>query len=90
LPPVQATPISPLLLVCLYQAFLAELLLAECVDRDRRSSIRRVKAANFPRDNWPGDSDFDAYPNVNPATTQTLATRDWIRKGAPLCAISAR
>lgn len=33
-----------------YQGFLAELLLAECDDRDRRSSIRRVKAANFPRD----------------------------------------
>jgi len=31
-----------------YQGFLAELLLAECDDRDRRSSIRRVKAANFP------------------------------------------
>lgn len=32
-----------------YQGFLAELLLAECDDRDRRFSIRRVKAANFPR-----------------------------------------
>jgi hypothetical protein len=32
-----------------YRGFLAELLLAECDDRDRRSSIRRVKAANFPR-----------------------------------------
>ena len=28
-----------------YQGFLAELLLAECDDRGRRSSIRRVKAA---------------------------------------------
>jgi hypothetical protein len=33
-----------------YQGFLAKLLLAECDDRDRRSSTRRVKAANFPRD----------------------------------------
>lgn len=33
-----------------YQGFLAELLLAECDDRDRRSSIRRVKSAGFPRD----------------------------------------
>ncbi len=31
-----------------YQGFLAELLLAECDDRDRRSSIRRVKSAGFP------------------------------------------
>lgn len=32
-----------------YQGFLAELLLAECDDRDRRSSIRRVKAAKLPQ-----------------------------------------
>ena len=31
-----------------YQGFLAELLLAECDDRDRRASVRRVKAAGFP------------------------------------------
>ncbi|MET3174018.1 UNVERIFIED_ORG: hypothetical protein ABIB52_001863 [Arthrobacter sp. UYCu721] len=55
-----------------YQGFLAELLLAECDDRDRRSSIRRVKAANFPRDKWLGD--FDANPSINPATIHTLAT----------------
>ena len=34
-----------------YQGFLAELLLTECDDRDRRSSIRRVAAAGFPREN---------------------------------------
>lgn len=44
-----------------YQGFLAELLLAECDDRDRRSSIRRVKAANFPRDKWLGDFDLDGF-----------------------------
>ena len=33
-----------------YQGFLAELLLVECDDRDRLSSVRRVKAAGFPRD----------------------------------------
>ena len=32
-----------------YQGFLAELLLAECDDRDRRSVVRRVSAAGFPR-----------------------------------------
>lgn len=41
-----------------YQGFLAELLLAEVDDRDRRSSARRVKAAGFPRDKWLGDFDF--------------------------------
>ena len=31
--------------------------------------------------------EFGANPNINPATTHTLATGDWIRKGAPLCLI---
>jgi DNA replication protein DnaC len=70
-----------------YQGFLAELLLAECDDRDRRSSVRRVKAANFPRDKWLGDFNYDANPNINPATINTLATGDWVRKGQPLCFI---
>jgi DNA replication protein DnaC len=50
-----------------HRGFLAELLLAECDDRDRRSSVR-VSAANFPREKWLGDFDFDANPNINPAT----------------------
>jgi DNA replication protein DnaC len=70
-----------------YQGFLAELLLAECNDRDHCSSNRRVKAANFPRDKWLGDFGFDADPNINAATIHTLATGDWIRKGRPLCLI---
>ena len=60
---------------------------AECDDQDWRSSIRRVKAANFPQDKWLGDFDFDADPNINPATIHTLATGDWVRKGLPLCLI---
>jgi DNA replication protein DnaC len=70
-----------------YQGFLAELLLAECDDRDRRYSVRRVKAAGFPRDKWLGDFDFDANPNINPATIHQLASGDWVRKGQPLCLI---
>jgi DNA replication protein DnaC len=70
-----------------YAGFLAELLLAECDDRDRRSSVRRVKAAGFPRDKWLGDFDFDANPNINPATINTLATGDWVRRSQPLCLI---
>ena len=34
-----------------------------------------------------GDFDFDANPNINPATIHQLATGDWIRKGEPLCLI---
>ena len=70
-----------------YQGFLAELLLAECDDRARRRSIRRVKAAGFPREKWLGDFEFDANPNVNPATIHSLASSDWVRRGLPLCLI---
>lgn len=68
-----------------YQGFLAELLLAECDDRDRRSTIRRVAGAGFPRQKWLGDFDYEQNPNVNPATIHTLATGEWIHRGDPLC-----
>lgn len=70
-----------------YSGFLAELLLAEVDDRDRRSSARRVKAAQFPREKWLGDFDFDANPVIEPATIHQLATGAWIRRGEPLCLI---
>ncbi|MCD2106993.1 IS21-like element helper ATPase IstB [Rhodococcus erythropolis] len=70
-----------------YYGFLAELLLSECDDRDRRSVVRRIKGAGFPREKWLADFDFDANPNINPATIGTLTTGDWIRKGQPLCLI---
>jgi len=70
-----------------YRGFLAELLLAECDDRDRRRSARRVKGAGFPRDKWLGDFDFEANPTVNPATIHGLASSAWVRSGLPLCLI---
>ena len=70
-----------------YRGFLAELLLAECDDRDRRRSARRVKAAGFPREKWLGDFDFEANPNVNAATIHTLSSCAWVRSGHPLCLI---
>ncbi len=70
-----------------YQGLLAELLLAECDDRDRRSVVRRVRSAGFPRQKWLADFDFDANPNINPATINTLAGADWIRSGHPMCLI---
>lgn len=70
-----------------YQGFLAELLLAEVDDRDRRSTLRRIKSAGFPREKWLADFDFTANPNINPATVNELATGDWIRRGDPLCLI---
>ena len=70
-----------------YRGFLAELLMAECDDRARRRSERRIKAAAFPRDKSLRSFDFDANPNVDPAAVHTLAKCDWVRKGLPLCLI---
>ncbi|MGH8918156.1 MAG: ATP-binding protein, partial [Actinomycetes bacterium] len=49
-----------------YRGFLAELLLSECDDRDRRRSARRVRSAGVPREKWLADFDYDANPNINP------------------------
>jgi hypothetical protein len=70
-----------------YRGFLAELLMAECEDRNRRRSERRIRAAGFPRQKWLKDFDFDANPNLTPATIHALASCDWVRKGQPLCLI---
>ncbi|MFH8993155.1 IS21-like element helper ATPase IstB [Streptomyces sp. NPDC017940] len=70
-----------------YRGFLAELLMTECDDRARRRSERRIKAAAFPREKSLRAFDFDANPNVDPATVNTLATCEWVRKSEPLCLI---
>ncbi|MEV0590455.1 ATP-binding protein [Nonomuraea cavernae] len=49
-----------------YRGFLAELLMAECDDRARRRSERRIKAAQFPRDKSLRAFDFDANPKRRP------------------------
>ncbi|CUU59123.1 DNA replication protein DnaC [Parafrankia irregularis] len=70
-----------------YLGFLAELLLAECDDRDRRRSDRQIKAAGFPRTKALREFDYTANPHVDPATIHTLAACDWVTKGQPLCLI---
>ncbi|MFC8833325.1 IS21-like element helper ATPase IstB [Streptomyces griseoincarnatus] len=70
-----------------YRGFLAELLMAECDDRARRRSERRIKAAGFPRQKALRDFDFDANSSIDPATIHTLASCEWIKKGEPLCLI---
>lgn len=70
-----------------YSAFLAELLMAECEDRGRRRSERRVKAAGFPREKSLRAFDYDANPDVDPAVIHQLATSEWVKKGQPLCLI---
>lgn len=70
-----------------FRAFLAELLMAECDDRDARRRDRRVREAGFPRDKRLEDFDYAANPHINPAVLATLAKAGWVDAGEPLCLI---
>lgn len=37
---------------------------------------------------WLTDFDFEGNPSINPAIIHTLAHRDWVRKGEPLCLVN--
>jgi DNA replication protein DnaC len=71
-----------------YRGFLAELMMAECEDRQGRRSERRIKAAGFPRQKWLKDFDFEANPNIQAAAVHTLAKCEWVKHGHPLCLIA--
>lgn len=70
-----------------YRGFLAELLMAECDDRARRRSERRIKAAAFPREKSLRTFGFEVNPTVDLAVIHTLATCYWVKKGLPPCLI---
>ena len=70
-----------------YFGFLAELVMAECDDRDRRRAARRVHDAGFPRPKLLSEFSFDANPAINPAVIGQLATCAWVKAGHPLCLI---
>src|SRR6478672_3969012 len=70
-----------------YLGFLAELVMAECDDRDRRRAARRIHDAGFPCDKRIEEFSFDANPSVNPAVIHQLATCAWVKAGHPLCLI---
>jgi DNA replication protein DnaC len=67
-----------------HKAFLAEVLSAECDDRDSRRRIRRVTEAKFPRTKRLADFDATAVPDLPPATLAHLASGGWIEAGQPL------
>lgn len=67
-----------------HQAYLAEVLSAECDDRETRRRIRRVKEAKFPRSKRLEDFDHTAIADLPPATLAHLATGAWIEAGEPL------
>ena len=70
-----------------YLGFLAELVMAECDDRDKRRAARRIHDAGFPRDKRIEEFDFDANKAVSAATINQLATCGWVKAGHPLCLI---
>lgn len=67
-----------------HKAFLAEVLTAECEDRNARMRLRRVGEAKFPRTKRLADLDLSALPNLPPATLAHLAGGTWIDAGEPL------
>ncbi|WP_413542394.1 ATP-binding protein [Citricoccus nitrophenolicus] len=67
-----------------HQGYLAEVLTAECDDRDARRRIRRVKEAKFPRTKSLADFDTTAITELPAATLAQLATGAWIDAGEPL------
>jgi DNA replication protein DnaC len=70
-----------------YKQFLAELLQAECADRDERRRTRLVREAAFPRPKRIEDFDFTANPDVPAEVINTLTRPDWVLTGQPLCLI---
>jgi DNA replication protein DnaC len=67
-----------------HKAFLAEVLTAECDERDARRRIRRVNEARFPRTKRLTDFDPTRLPDLPPATLAHLAGGAWIDAGEPL------
>lgn len=67
-----------------HKAFLAELLTAECDERDARRRIRRVNEAKFPRTKRLSDFDPGRLPDLPAATLAHLAAGGWIDAGQPL------
>ncbi len=70
-----------------YLGFLAELVIAECDERDHRRAERRIRDAGFPRPKRLEDFSFEANPAINPALIGQLASCDWVKAGYPLCLI---
>ena len=67
-----------------HRAFLAEVLSAECDDRESRRRLRRVNEARFPRVKRLDGFDLAALPSLPPATLAMLAAGAWIDAGEPV------
>src|SRR6476469_4349586 len=67
-----------------HKAFLAEMLNAECDERDARRRIRMVNEAKFPRTKRLADFDPTRIGDLTPAVLGHLAAGAWIDAGEPL------
>ncbi|MBF5080779.1 IS21-like element helper ATPase IstB [Quadrisphaera sp. INWT6] len=67
-----------------HTAFLAEVLSAECDEREARARTRRVNEARFPRPKRLADLDLSVLPGLPPATLAHLAEGAWIGAGEPV------
>jgi DNA replication protein DnaC len=67
-----------------HKGFLAEVLTAECDERDARRRLRRINEAKFPRTKRLTDFDTTLLPDLPQATLAHLAAGTWIDKGEPL------
>jgi DNA replication protein DnaC len=70
-----------------FKDFLADLLEAECLQREERKKARLVREANFPRPKRLEDFEFDKNPNIVQEQINTLAGPAWVKAGLPLCLI---
>jgi DNA replication protein DnaC len=67
-----------------HKAFLAEVLTAECDEREARRRIRLVNEAKFPRTKRLADFDHTRIADLTPAVLGHLASGAWIDAGEPL------
>lgn len=62
--------------------------MAECDDRVRRRSERRIKVAAFLREKALRGFGSEADPHIDPTVLHTLATCDWVKLSSTRAALA--
>jgi DNA replication protein DnaC len=71
----------------LFEQFLLRLVEQEMLDRDRRATERRIRAARFPVSKSLETYDFLALPSLNKKLVVELARGEWISRRENLLAL---